>query len=630
MSFRPRRTRQLVIRFALGLCALAAFSPGFAAAGIVAFNSRVDQTRVRVGEQITLMIEVTGDNGLPGTMPTQPNWGGLTLLEGPKPQQRTSISNFKQSFSLAVIYVLSAPAPGTYTIGASELAADGKTLKTNPITIQADPADRSGIPQSLQNEPILNPVSGDRNINEYLKGKVFVRPRITKTNPYVGEPVVIAYEFYFAGDVSPRVVRLSQPTFDGMLTDVDFQAENIDAKVVQIDGIQYRVALLYRAILTPTRPGEFTLTGYGVHFKLPIQRGRGRRGTSLLDEFFSEPFVESSAEVEAAAGPVKLTVRPLPEAGKPANFSGTVGSFTMSSELDRQTLTEDDLLQLKLTIEGKGNAALATVPKLPPTNDFEQFDMTQDSEKSVQGDGLRGKKTIDYLLRPKHSGKLTVPEIDYPVFDTATESYKVLKSEARVVEVQKGTAPTAAAPVASAEGAAPGSPASPEIRRRLHFAKEIIGLQKRAPEPLIENPFFWVLHAAVLALAGFTFIRARRRERADPAVTRRSRAWSVLERKLRQASNLTTLGKAEPAAMALERALREFIADWRNISPEGLTTGEIAKLLGEQGVPEDRAKRLLEILDHCSSVQYAPVGANGASFQDMLGESKSILAEGFR
>lgn len=603
-----------------------AFAIGEAAAAVTSFSSRVDRNQIRVGERFNLTLEVSSNEGFIQATPTRPDFGGLTLVSGPNLHQQTVVSGIRTASSMAHVYELSAPAPGSYTIGKSVLEADGQRYETEPILVAVLPADLTGLPPSLKGEPILNPVTNNRIATDMLRGKAFVRPWTTKKNPYVGEPVVFTYDLYISeSDARERrfnLTRISQPKFEGMMTEVDYELQpgNRDdhSRRTVLDGQAYIVFPLYRVILTPTHAGEFPMPQYTVGFTYPFG-APGFRGPAGL---FDDPRRSPRIDAEVASGSLVLNVRPLPQKGKPANFTGTVGSFTMKSEIDRTSVTEDDLIQLDVTIEGIGNPSTAAVPELPETNDFELYETSPDAEKYPVPEGLQGKKTIEYLLHPKRSGKLTIPPIAYAIFDPITETYKTLTTEPHTIDVSPGQKPAIPGNTSSAAAA--------ELMQHLRFAKPIYAIEREAPKPLIENPLFWLVQLAVAGAALGLMRRARRLERADPAELRRGGAFDELDRKIRKVRELAGKGEMEPAASALERALREFIGDWFNLSPDGLTIDEIARLLHEQGLAPDRADEFRRIIETCATIRYAPVRPTSASFDQWTNQARAILLEAFR
>ena len=614
-----RRVGALAIVFGIGASA--------APAAVTRFETIAQQQRVGVGERIVITIRIETNDRMPNVEPSEPDFGGLRLTGRPSTRRNTQMTNFSRpSYTLDVTYTLTASAPGEYVIGPSEVQIDGRTYTTRPVTITATEVNLDHFPAVLRDEPILNPITipSNREIESQLKGLVFVRPVVSKLNPYVGEPFIISYKFYFDPRLSPGSLGQSEPQFDQMMSDVLLE-QGTQVHEETIEGRKYHVALLYRAILTPARDGEFALDGFKVQFRLPVQSGgrrsrRGRFGSSDLffDDFFNSIF-DRSTVVEAAAGQVVVNVRPLPLAGQPAAFTGTVGDFTLDSKLDQDSITTDDALTLTLTIEGKGNVQLASIPEFPESEDLELFSATPTVTWPI-GEEMTGKKEIEYILRPKRAGEFMLPAIDYVIFDPEAEEYRHLASKPVPIRVTHGTSTGRAL-------SEPGERAGEDEEEQLRHIKPIWGIKTAAPKPLTENIFYWGLQACALGAAGVSLVRKRRRESAAPAGGRKGRAWTALEKKIKAVRDAASSGDADSAALALERALREFIADWYDLSADGITSEEISRLLVDAGMSADRVARFTEILGSCANVRYAPIEGAGNPFADWSEEARTILAE---
>lgn len=610
--------RRNALRTAIVLL-IVATGGGTAHARITGLQATVDQTRIQVGESITLRIIVQSDGAMPA-MPSQPNWDGLTLRSGPSSTENTSIINSRRSVSRIMTYSLIGDTPGVFEIGPSEYVDGARRYTTEPIRITVVPRSENRLPPSLRGEPILPPLSTNGAVAKQLEGAMFVRPGISSLTPYVGEPIVLTYDLYR----DPRYptgqgMVIRTPEFKEMLAEVGQQAQSPSFVSVVIDDRQYQAARLYSVVLTPTRPGEFLIDGFNVRFRLPVNAPSRRR--SLFDDFF-EP-MRHMVEVEARGGALRLNVKPLPEKGKTANFSGTVGAFRLTCGIDQEAATQDDLITLELVIEGRGNVALASVPVFPENPDFELFDRTQETEKVPDETGLTGKKSIEYLLRPKRVGMLTIPEIEYEIFNPERRAYQTLRCPSRQVEIRAGQ--SVAIAVAGGRGGLQILPE--ETADKLHYIKNIESLSASAPRTLMEAPLYWIVQIGALLLAAVALMQARRRELSDPAQVRRANAARKLEEKIKRIRRRGSQGGAEESAAALERALRGYAADRFNLSADGMTMDEISESLGREGMEESKVLRLREILTACSEVQYAPSTGSAERFVLWADEAQSILTE---
>jgi hypothetical protein len=351
---------------------------------------------------------------------------------------------------------------------------------------------------------------------------------------------------------------------------------------------------------------------------------RRRSSRSPFDAFFDlDHGFSSTVAVEARGAPVEVTVRPIPDAGRPAGFTGTVGDFTITSETDHRVASEDDLITLMVRIEGEGNPALAAAPDFPGGGDFELFDKTEAVETHKGRGPLAGRKTVEYLLRPRRSGTLRIPPLSYPIFNPATEAFAELETASHIVQIT----PTRTAQAGPDDEAV--AEALPELARDLDYIKPLLALRPAGPtRPLAGSAAYWTVQALALALAAAAAVRADRRRRIDPAEERRRQSWTALDLRLKRLTKLEGPRAAEEAAQGLERALREFVADWFNLKAEGLTAPEISFRLMGAGLPKERIKRIEDIMEECARVQYAPAGENAADFTDWAEEAREILAEG--
>lgn len=597
---------------------MAAAGPATARADqLSSFMADASQTSLTMGDTVTFSIVMQGVGDLDKAEPSAPAFGNLRVVSGPSPSLRQNLSVIngvaQQSFQKAITWELMPPAAGEYDIGESQITYGGQLYKTLPIHLTVAAEDNSALPPSLRGEPILHPRSREAGINQQIKGRVFIRPVVTKTNPYVGEPVTLTFYFYFDPQLGPSSLSyLTQPDFTGALSETLFQAEGQwRFAPEQIDGKTFNKVTLFQYAITPTRPGELTLEGFGVRFRLPV------RGNSAVDSFGG---FGASVSVDAAAGPIKLNVQPLPTEGQPVKFGGTVGKYSLGALIDRREAAEGDIVTLTLKLEGHGAVSMAAPPTPGEMADFTVFDKVEKLDKWAPAQGPGGAKTLQWLLRPKHAGKLTIPPVTYALFDPTEGKYRELATQSFDVQVS----PSASDPARPVSAAREGAP--PELETGLRMARPILNLRLRAPEPLTESFFYWAVQALALAFAGGLYVRALRLRRIDPEELRRTRAHGTLERKLARLRGGE--GAREQAAASLEKALLEYLADRTGARAEGLTRPDARRMLEAEGVPAASVDRLIAILDLCSNARFAPVGGGEAGFGELAREALETLREG--
>ena len=106
-------------------------------------------------------------------------------------------------------------------------------------------------------------------------------------------------------------------------------------------------------------------------------------------DFFSS-FFGHGEETTLRTEPVAITVKPLPEP-KPAGFKGAVGRYTLSSSIDKETVSAGQPVTLSVTIAGSGNIKSLPDLEIPSVLNFRTFDTTAATnvdKKNYRGVGI--------------------------------------------------------------------------------------------------------------------------------------------------------------------------------------------------------------------------------------------------
>lgn len=585
-------------------------------------EAEVDHTQVTIGETFHYRVSLIYGGGQIDNTPSQPDFGGLIVRSGPSISQRVHTVNRTTRVVSSYIWTLSAPQEGSYTIGPSRLETGGQVLQSSPITITATQPQLDTLPADLRDEPILFAQANDRELTDALKGRLFLRPSISTTTPYVRQPVIIRYDLFKDPQVPLAQYSENLAEIEGPLVEQIFHAPSISFSRLNVGERVYEIAPRLTLAVTPTKPGELVFEGYSMTGGLRIRRNRSSRG--LFDAPFSilgDPY----ETVAIPTMPIRLNVRALPTAGEPEGFTGTVGDFALEASVDRTEATTDDLITLTLALSGRGAIELANAPALPSELPFEIAGESQNVERANQPDQLGGVKRFEYVLRPTRTGRLTIPALRYPIFDPYSESYRVLKTEPLNLLVQPGAAPLPA----GAEEAGEDEEQAAATIDQLNYIQGLSRIEMRRQRPLLESPWLWALHLLGVGLLAGGWRYDRYRSRLDPARIRRSRAWVEFERRTHAVDRKIAHG-APPAEAAaeLEQAARSCIADRFNLSPDGLTRREIQRHLHSAAtLPSDRIERLCDLLDECAALRYAPAGAVSANLADCRRELGELLKE---
>lgn len=139
-----------------------------------------------------------------------------------------------------------------------------------------------------------------------------------------------------------------------------------------------------------------------------------------------------------------LQVQPLPEEGRPADFSGLVGRVTLRRYVRPEALTLGGTARISVSLRGAGNVWAGVDPhehlELGDADLFRRPTQT-DIER---GGGLRVTEVFEADLVPRRSGVLRLPELGIHWFDPESGRYET------------ETAPPVELPVAEPRGVSPG------------------------------------------------------------------------------------------------------------------------------------------------------------------------------
>jgi len=318
--------------------------------------------------------------------------------------------------------------------------------------------------------------------------------------------------------------------------------------------------------------------------------GTGAPGAFMDDPVFGGLFgrvVHKSLTLKADATPVK--VLPLPLDGRPANFSGAVGQFQLTSELAPTAGGVGDPLTFKLTVTGKGNLSRVSSDALPQSSQWRVYraesKLTTDDES-----GLQGFKTFSQPVVPLQAGQLVLPALSFSYFDPeagryvtrATQPIPVTVTPAAGSQQAGSTLPggasiTAAAQSAAADALAPDAAVTGGYRATL--------------ESPVSRPWFIaaVLAPLILMLGAVTLIRRYQLRSGDPTLRLHAARLAAVRINLESMAAAMNRGDATAFFTAARHALQEKLADLWQIPAESVDPKRFAGQLPAPDMAELQA-----------------------------------------
>lgn len=553
---------------------LGALAASSVAAATIEFEASVDRTRTSLGEPIHLTLRIAADEQLGQVTPPALDLKGFHV-EGPATSTRMEMNNFTNvSFTHELTYSLYAKRAGTFTIGPIQLEMDGEHYQTKPITVEI--------------------VHGTgRTSADPAETPIFVLARADHERAYVGQQVTVSYDLFYR--IQPHNVSFSKlPTFVGFWTEDIFVAQQLKAHQEVRGGVSFNVAPLRRVALFPTGAGTHAVGSLAISCDIPQQRSR--RG-SLLDDFFGR-----SRSVRLQSEELHIEVLPLPEQGRPAEFTGAVGRFQLSVAAQPTQVAAGDPVTLRVLVEGEGNIAAVQPLQVDAAAGVKLYDPKVEEEARITNGVHGGRRLFEYILIPEQGGILNIPPLRFAYFDPHQARYEVLQSDPIVIHSEGSV---------EEEGVSYGL-----SRRDIEAVGEDIRYIKPDVETLVAPPmlheryWFWSVQGAlpIAFLALLLWQRHQRRLQGDVAYARQRRAKGEAGRRLARADAWLDGGTEAEFYGEVRAAVLEFVADRLNLAAAGLTMEVCAAALAEREVEAETIAALRDLLTRCDFARFAPAG----------------------
>jgi hypothetical protein len=526
----------------------------------VSVTASVDRNRLALGETVAFTIAIQGSQQ--AGSPAIPRVDGLTF-NGPSMNQSVSWSNGKVSQTINLVYQVTPTRTGELTIPAVAVEIAGQTYQTQPIRLAVE----------------KNAVSPE------LNKQAFVQAQMPSRELYLGQTIPVDVRVYVRGDVP--LTGFGGYNYDA--AGLGYRhLPNLKQGTQTINGEGFRVFIIEGAI-TPGRTGTLAFGPCVVQGQIAVQQPRRARGLdSIIDQFFNQT---EARPLPLTLEPVAVEVRPLPVAGRPADFSGAIGQWNLAVTAKPAEVAVGDPITLTIKISGTGNIDLVPTPKLAGLDEFKTYDPTIKTTKNDLN--TAGERVIQQVLIARDTNVKQLPEVRLSYFDPVAKAYKVAVQPPLPVVVK-----------ASASGRSTIVSGGSRIRPDEKLGQDIVYL-KGDPGMVATTgsmAAFWVLNIVpVLALAGaFVWKRRTDKLRGDVAYARRSRA----ARKARK------LLESADSADAIQHALQSYLGDRLNIPAAGIT----ASVVDEQRLPV----AVREIFEACDATRFAGVVA------DLVALKKSV------
>ncbi|GAA4280401.1 BatD family protein [Gaetbulibacter aestuarii] len=559
------------------LITLLVFTTGIVS-GQVEFKANVSKTTLGINERLRIEFEMNkdGDNFNP------PDFSDFNVI-GPQQSVSNSWINGVRTFKKTYTYFLTPTKRGTFTIGQASITIDGQVYKT--------------IPQKITVTAAVDKPSDPNDPNYVASENIHLVAEVSKTNPYLNEAITVVYKLY----VSPRVQvdtwnEKDSPRYN------DFWSQNIDTQNQRVqtetyNGETYRSLILRKTVLYPQKTGKLNIEPLVLDMALRVP-------TNRRDIFGN--YLLTRVNRTIAAGNKTIDVKPLPEKGKPADFTGAVGDYSFDVSSTKNTLNAGESLQIKVEVKGNGNLKLFKLPKVSLPSSLEVYEPEHKENISTNLGGMSGNVSDTYTVVPQYKGKYPIPSISFSYFDLKSQTYKRLSSDEMVVDVKEGPLNNADA---QAQNALNSGAKQPVMLNKDQFAfiKTKTNFVSNDAEPFFNTRLFWILLLLpFIAIPIAILIRRNKAIRDADVRGNKIRKADKLAKKYLSAAK-KSLGKKEAFYIALEKAVHNYLKARIHIETSELSKDKISELLRERQVEPDVIKDFLSIIESCDLARYTPM-----------------------
>ncbi|MBL7542549.1 MAG: protein BatD [Bdellovibrionaceae bacterium] len=442
----------------------------------VAVQAELLSDKIGVGQTVNLELKISSQGDVSIDPPGAPQVEGMAVLNS---SQSTQISTrmqpgengmeYNTQKTTTFTYRLKAVTAGKKVIKPFHVVVNGKDYKTESLSLDVstkavaqpheDPMERlfnddddpfaqmnrmeeelfnqmlrrrgGGAPSapggnSQPAEDMQNPAlfkepayrSEPTNPNEAF----FIQVEVDKTEVYEGEQILVSWYLLTRGQLE-SLDRTKFPDLKGFWKEIIEEVPAIQFYQEVINGVGYKKALLARHALFPLKAGNTVIDEFKIKSKVRLPNQNFGFNLGKVYEY-----TKSSQRV-------KIKVNPLPLEGRPASFSGAVGKFKVTSQLEGSQPMAHQPMKFKLKIEGFGNAKGIELPSISWPEGIEVFEVRNETKFFKNGQSF---KEFEIILIPRNEGKMVLPAVEMSYFNPETKKYETERSIEIPIDVLPG------------------------------------------------------------------------------------------------------------------------------------------------------------------------------------------------
>ena len=568
---------------------------------------------VVAGKRFSITFEI---NNKTDGQPSIPDIDGLRILSGPNYSTFTSRQNVNGRVTtrqtITFTYIVIADNEGEIEIPAASISVDGKKYTSNPLSIKVLPQDKT---QNTSRQTTSS-ASSRSSSTDISADDLFVLASLSKTKVYEQEAVLLTYKVYS----NVNLVNLDNPVPD--LHGFNIQEVQLpQERQFELDRYNERNynSLVWRQfVLFPQQTGKIEIPAMNFEAVVAVQT---RRTLDPFEIMFNGGYSYVEVKKKLKSNSLVLDVKELP-ADKPAEYSGAVGRFTISSNISTTQLKSNEEFTLKVSVKGEGNMKLMGDPVINFPSEFDAYDPIINNNFKLTKRGFAGEKVYEYIITPRTPGTFELPAAQFTYLDSSTGTYKTIESQPYKLTVEKGST------TSSQQGGIyvvkeEGKILANDIRHIKLGDNDNESTGSLYSSPLYE--LYYIVPFAIFLLCVLIW-RKRIADNANVMRVKTKKANSVAVRRLKNAKQLMRNNKSNEFYDELLKAVWGYMSDKLSIPLSRLSKDNIASELSAKGIDSVAISELNNLLNECEFARYAP-GDAGTMMDQLYNKAIDLISK---
>lgn len=547
------------------------------------------KNRIDVGDIFYLNINVSNIS----EAPAKPTLHGAKVVYFDRTSESSSFSSVNgvssQTYSAVYTATLRAEKEGTYSYGPISVAG----VRSNSVRYSIGSQSGTQSSGSSSSQQGHQDASDDDSKPKFIgrgDGNLFLRASVSSSSAYEQQALVYTVKLYTTYDGIKFIGATAAPKFDGFVVEESKDISN-SLTLENYQGKTYATAVIARYIIFPQMTGSLKVSGNT--YTVSVDRR----------EYYHDPFWGNLSfgvaplQLNVTPNDLVIDVRSLPTP-KPADFSGAVGKFKITSQLKSSDFKTNQAAVIVYKVEGTGNIKYVQLPDLsalyPP--EIEVYTPKTTQNVNVGGSSVTGSVTFDYSFMPLDEGEFRIPDVKLVYFNPESGKYETSVAKGYTINVGKGKASD--------------KNAAKHTRFDAKLQKVETSKLTKENRPMVYGIVYWLWYIIPVVLLAGVFITYRRyvSSHADMVAFNSRRANKIARRRLRRAAAAMKRNSADEFYDELLTAMWGYLGDKLKMPTSSLMRDNVRQVMTERGVSQENIDHFIKMIDDAEFAKYSSAG----------------------